>query len=161
MKKMVLGLTAVAAIATAAISPAEARWRGGWGPGKDSGLLPARLLRVLTVPTDPMGTTDRATAIMGQGIMRDQDIIGMAMPARVTIDTTERKPGADFPGFLGRKIASLMLFAAFSDEGKATPILRFYGILSKLARTEIECGTGVVQTIERTSQKSWAMKSPA
>jgi hypothetical protein len=98
---------------------------------------------------------------MGQGIMRDLDIIGMAMPALVTIDTIERKPGADFPGFLGRKIASLMIIAAFSDEGKATPILRFYGILSKLARNRNRVRHWVVQTIERTSQKSWAMKSPA
>jgi hypothetical protein len=82
MKILVLSLMAVATIATAAISPAEARWRGGWGPGIELGIATG-------APTDPMVTTDRVMAITVQGIMLDRGIIVMAMPARVIINTTE------------------------------------------------------------------------
>jgi hypothetical protein len=75
MKILVLSLMAVATIATA-ISPAEARWRGGWGPGIELGIATG-------APTDPMVTTDRVMAITVQGIMLDRGIIVMAMPARV------------------------------------------------------------------------------
>ena len=39
MKKMLMALVAVAALAVSTASPAQAWWRGGWGPGIGLGLL--------------------------------------------------------------------------------------------------------------------------
>jgi hypothetical protein len=66
MKKMVLGLTAVAAIATAAISPAEAVGEVAGAPGVFR--IAAGALAAGAYGDYRPGTTDRAMAIMGQGI---------------------------------------------------------------------------------------------